>query len=1358
MNNIETNAAGLPTENTPSQTLFRFVSLRSPQLSDEKEQGKRFILIPEELKEDQTFYKPVVSASGSKHRKLLECAAAFANNPKCISSAPTSTYNLESFKKAYVGDHQFGIWLARNKDTCTYEQFAAKKHEIYGGGFSYTPEADNLWNNLIYQVVTQKDFYIKEMVMQILLVQHVIAVANEEELKLLLSAKVVIPKELMLDENLLTGSQAHSKMAVNEFKQTTPTEEIIKQQLISEGKAKLGRYESLKKNFTLLDKQYRNEYQKEYEIQYEKYQGEIAEAIETYNAQVVENREKYCPTRTPGVAYDPKDPCQQIPKVPEPAIKKFSFEFRSEIEAEYLVRILTPENLDALMDILGYDFQPGSTDKARAAGSSDLDHLLGGRNTFSEINSLIEEVTEKTNRIIAENTETNTEVYTSIGGVILPMARTASVPFTYQLCPKSIYRFYGLNMALNVPDASWDISGVYHQLVSNVGTKTGSEFTKSRTGNTIFLNDLLGQGADFSEFEGASFYIELYFTNGQVAKFKTPGITIKSCISSKFELEVKETENPPVVIDEEQNFIPSGFGFKQIGIADYLKVEQSTHAYVEGEVAHIENIMAREYREKSTRKLRRSENTTTSSSDTEREQLSDTTTANRFEMQSEVSKMLQESNDFAGFANANFKVGPSFSMSVGANYANHRSKDESTRQAVTQAQDITARAMDRIVTKVHEERIEKIIDEFEENNSHGFDNKKGDKNVVGVYRWVDKLMKNQIYNYGKRMMFEFMVPEPAKLHLLGMTSQKAPDQIDLIKPEDPRTSAVMPMKNYDALTTDAVLKYWVSKYNVEVPEKPVENYSIGKSLSGQFADEHSAIQNVAVKDEIQIPDNYVAVSCRVGYSAVGDSSESAMCILIGDIDFYLRGRYSQLEVRQRETFNKPYSKTVPISASFYEIFSGTANCVVDLQLTPEAKNTWYQKVFKAILDSYEDALMEYNNKLAEEKNKAVEIKGSNPTFYRQIENTILRKNCISYMADRASGSTHGYGLEGLTSGSSFNNYETVLNNNLDKYTAFVKFMEQAFEWENLSYSLYPYYWGNKQNWLNLYQSEDTDPLFRAFMQSGMARVVVTVRPGFEETVQFYLATGKIWNGGEVPVIGDELYLSIADEMKEPKGLKQGKAWMTRLPTALNILQAESIGLKVRHALPFSTENPDDFEVPSEVITEEKFNFEKDKSLLGGGAAEKWIQLTWNDMDRITGDPVYKTIRDLDIDQAFPRIYKLQNNTITIDRDVVWKPTDSIVKFYDALADEISKTDGLQAFPSGKNGLILRVDVNRIKHFKLGKSPFQNDDVLEFTTDGEEYVKFAVFAGYSIERTFDKNGNNLTIEDFTNKAPLSKFLV
>lgn len=170
------------------------------------------------------------------------------------------------------------------------------------------------------------------------------------------------------------------------------------------------------------------------------------------------------------------------------------------------------------------------------------------------------------------------------------------------------------------------------------------------------------------------------------------------------------------------------------------------------------------------------------------------------------------------------------------------------------------------------------------------------------------------------------------------------------------------------------------------------------------------------------------------------------------------------------------------------------------------------------------------------------------------------------------------------------NFKVLLGKDLNEYTALAKFMEQAFEWEIMDYTFYPYYWGNKEDWQKMYLSESIDPLFRSFLQAGMGRVIVTVTPGFEDAVNFYLATGKIWNGGEVPIIGDPLYLSIADELREPQGEKYGKPWVTRLPTSLTILQAESIGLNVEHALPFTNEDPLEFENPRDVITAAKFNF------------------------------------------------------------------------------------------------------------------------------------------------------------------------
>jgi hypothetical protein len=322
------------------------------------------------------------------------------------------------------------------------------------------------------------------------------------------------------------------------------------------------------------------------------------------------------------VKYDPADPCQQIPAVPEPVLQKFDFRFRPEIEAEQLLGKLKSENVDALLDVLGYNFQ-SNPDKQRMAMSNigELEELLEGRNTFAEVNALITEAAERVSNIIVENTKTDNEAYTSIGGILVPVAKGAAVPFTYQICPKDIYKGYTFDMALTVPDSSWDIDHISYRMTPGNGSSNinGDYYVKSRSGNTIFLNDLCMPGLDFDTIQNASLWIKVSFSNGNFANVFANGLHARACLSDKFLLEVEEGE-PPVEVDDENTFIPSGFGFKQIGIADYLKVEQTTHAYVEGEVAHIENIMAREYREKSTRKLRRSENTTTKSSDSEREQ------------------------------------------------------------------------------------------------------------------------------------------------------------------------------------------------------------------------------------------------------------------------------------------------------------------------------------------------------------------------------------------------------------------------------------------------------------------------------------------------------------------------------------------------------------------------------------------------------------------------------------------------------------------------------------------------------------------------------------------------------------------
>jgi hypothetical protein len=75
----------------------------------------------------------------------------------------------------------------------------------------------------------------------------------------------------------------------------------------------------------------------------------------------------------------------------------------------------------------------------------------------------------------------------------------------------------------------------------------------------------------------------------------------------------------------------------------------------------------------------------------------------------------------------------------------------------------------------------------------------------------------------------------------------------------------------------------------------------------------------------------------------------------------------------------------------------------------------------------------------------------------------------------------------------------------DQQAMVVRFFEEAFEWREMSYFLYPYYWARRSTWaLRTGIRVDADPQHEAFLSAGAARVIVSVTPGYEERVLAYL--------------------------------------------------------------------------------------------------------------------------------------------------------------------------------------------------------------------------------------------------------------
>jgi hypothetical protein len=662
-------------------------------------------------------------------------------------------------------------------------------------------------------------------------------------------------------------------------------------------------------------------------------------------------------------------------------------------------------------------------------------------------------------------------------------------------------------------------------------------------------------------------------------------------------------------------------GIRQLGVADYRKVVQEFKQYIPGEVSHIENILKGQYKERATRRLRRSEETDETTTDRETENLSDVSSTQRNEMHSETSKVLAATkasfmNASAGFA----KFGASASVSGGTNSST--AQTDSAQQAISFAKDVTIKATERIVQKISEKRSLKMIDEYEESNKHGFDNR-GIRaaNICSVYRWIDKVYSNQVVNYGRRLMYEAFIPEPARFlekmagGASGMTVMSRPsDPLDLIKSPDQITSA-----NY---------QYYAALFNAEVPVFPGSQVVISRAFKSVATTYDALGECQAIDGNVEIPEGYKAVNAygSAAFNYLRDGMEfSGYTLQVGNTNVVVRNVYH--DDRSFNILVNDIEQSLGVAVKLTDVGSFACTVNVVCELTKRALEAWQNTVYRAITAAYKDQLEAYNEALDKARSGTL----FNPLDARAIEMGELKKNCLQLMLTPFG---HQLDTPGLVDAGG----ELVLNSALATHADKVRFFESAFEWELMDYIFYPYMWADREKWAGLFRKEDGDPLFRAFLQSGMARVILSVRPGFEEAVMHYLETGEIGQGSS-QAIDDDGYLSLLAEKLPIEGVPEGEPWETILPTTLTVLEAQNVGIAGSILLPDAQGGGGSFSASNAALGQAAFDtvldfLSQDMDTAAGitasirpGTVSPVIRVAFNALEETGNTPVDMTVYD-----------------------------------------------------------------------------------------------------------------------------------
>lgn len=595
------------------------------------------------------------------------------------------------------------------------------------------------------------------------------------------------------------------------------------------------------------------------------------------------------------------------------------------------------------------------------------------------------------------------------------------------------------------------------------------------------------------------------------------------------------------------------------GVGDLLIVQQKLIGYERTEIAYIENVMASEVRSRTHRKLDRLTQTYTTETESTSETTRDLQTSERSELSSEVSRNISEEMSLALGTQVSASYGPVLSIDASADFTYATSREEASSLSSNFSQEMIDRSVSTLTERRKETSSTETLAETEETNTHSFENnKEGATHIVGVYRWLDQRWKAQIFNYGRRLMMEFYVPEPAAIWRYAQDGAEAVETVL----EEPPEFDISPA---DISEDPASAKHYatLAKKFGATDLDPPPDLEIAVSTSVAIPEtEHGVLKG----DDYNVKTYQSSVAVPDGYAATYVSVRSSKGTFIKDkndrpASFDMQ--VASLEMNMMDGVGEGslvgIRGALSIAAFLSDITAASAGIRITCTRTAEAYAGWQLATWEQLRAASKQAHDAYEAELASATNAAtlgaIEL---SPDQKREVERTELKRGSLNLLMNSSFGVLDPVKRTGPNNPLPEIDVAVALD-----HGTYLSFFEQAFEWTQMTYLFYPYFWGDKDDWTDLLTSVDPDPAFDAFLKAGSSRVQIPVRPGFERAVLHYLETGEIWGGRDAPIIGSPLYVPIVAEIAE--SLDQslddaepyGDPWEFTMPTSLVVLETDS---------------------------------------------------------------------------------------------------------------------------------------------------------------------------------------------------------
>jgi hypothetical protein len=630
------------------------------------------------------------------------------------------------------------------------------------------------------------------------------------------------------------------------------------------------------------------------------------------------------------------------------------------------------------------------------------------------------------------------------------------------------------------------------------------------------------------------------------------------------------------------------------GLGDLVVARERLLRYEAHEIAHIENVLPGESRLRKHERRHVTETTQEDERTTEKSTEKDTQSTDRYELQTDSRKTLER--DFSVDAGVNT------SGQYGLTQVN-TSLDVSFSQSESSAVSATTRLAKDVVSKTAEKSFERVrtlrrttvTDEIRELNRHEFANTvegvgSAPTSISGMYLWVEKVHEIQLRHIGLRLLLEFHVPEPAlALHEQAKVSAKKTK----LPPFDVAPTQVNP-GTYLCLA---------QRYRADVSPPPPLYKTNAFNWTSAPSEDADQWGEVSFSGTVECPTDYYPISgtlsvslltyVKVMLQANGTSTSTLSAtpkaelvnyrVMVAGLIFADTGLASAITDANKGEYSArwngfglldfpgPWESGVPVAGWVHGAGDNTVACqvVVRFARSDAAYRRWQLETWRQLRAGYEVIAAELANEARRSSafpSEWIAMERRSSADYRRIEKEELQKWSIKALRNEP------FRFNAVESQGDHQEPNALASS---RQAPVVTFFQDAFEWQHMSYLLYPYFWARQQSWRMRTAVESNDALHERFLSAGAAKVVVPVTPGHEGKVLAYLRANP-----SLPELERIGAVDVSDDIDELNTAAYGDLWVELMLDRREDVARGSGTLSVNQGSSTVTINSDSLWVPS----------------------------------------------------------------------------------------------------------------------------------------------------------------------------------